>query len=54
MHDSTLDLFEHLGIPDDDIEALLLNSYKCKIIKSSPANIKLTYKEDIKNIKELL
>ncbi len=39
---------------DDDIEALLLNSYKCKIIKSSPANIKLTYKEDIKNIKELL
>ena len=22
MHDSTLDLFEHLGIPDDDNETL--------------------------------
>ena len=39
---------------DDDIEALLLNSLKCSMIMSSPTNIKVTYKSDIKYIKKLL
>lgn len=39
---------------DDDIESLLISLYKCKIIKSSPTNIKITYKDDLKYIKKLL
>ena len=39
---------------DDDVEALLLNSLKCSMIMSSPTNIKVTYKSDIKYIKKLL
>ena len=39
---------------DDDIEALLINNYKCSVVLSNPCNIKITYKSDIENIKKLL
>ena len=35
---------------DDDIELLIMNNFKCTIIKSSPDNIKSTYIDDIKVI----
>tara|TARA_B100001057_G_scaffold168869_2_gene169631 strand:+ start:37246 stop:37932 length:687 start_codon:yes stop_codon:yes gene_type:complete len=35
---------------DDDLEALHLNSYKVRIMKSSPFNVKLTYKSDFENL----
>ena len=35
---------------DDDLEALHLNSYKVRIMKSSPFNVKLTYKSDFDNL----
>ena len=39
---------------DDDIELLMINNFKCTIIKSSPDNIKATYIDDIKVIEKLL
>jgi len=39
---------------DDDIELLMMNNFKCTIIKSSPDNIKATYIDDIKVIEKLL
>jgi len=39
---------------DDDIELLMMNNYKCTIIKSSPDNIKATYIDDIKVLEKLL
>ncbi len=39
---------------DDDIEALMINNFKCSIVRSSPDNIKITYLEDIEVIKRLL
>ena len=39
---------------DDDIELLMMNNFKCTIIKSSPDNIKSTYIDDIKVIEKLL
>ncbi len=39
---------------DDDIELLMMNNFKCTIIKSSPDNIKATYVDDIKVIEKLL
>ena len=39
---------------DDDIELLIMNNFKCTIIKSSPDNIKATYIDDIKVIEKLL
>ena len=39
---------------DDDIELLMMNNFKCRIIKSSPDNIKATYIDDIKVIEKLL
>ena len=35
---------------DDDLEALHLNSHKVRIMKSSPFNVKLTYKSDFDNL----
>ena len=37
-----------------DIELLMMNNFKCTIIKSSPDNIKATYIDDIKVIEKLL
>ena len=39
---------------DDEIEAMTKLGYKVKIIKSSPRNIKLTYQDDVKVIKDLM
>ena len=39
---------------DDDIELLMMNNFKCTIIKSSPDNIKATYIDDIKVLEKLL
>lgn len=39
---------------DDDIELLMMNNYKCTIVKSSPDNIKATYIDDIKVLEKLL
>ena len=39
---------------DDDIEAMMMNNFKCSIVRSSPDNIKLTFLEDIEVIKRLL
>ena len=39
---------------DDDVEALILNNFKCSIVLSSPLNIKITYLSDINHIKRLL
>jgi len=39
---------------DDDIEALILNNFKCSMVLSSPLNIKITYLSDINDIKRLL
>ncbi len=39
---------------DDDIEAMMINDFKCSIIRSSPDNIKITFSEDIEVIKRLL
>ena len=39
---------------DDEIEAMTKLGYKVKIIKSSPRNIKLTYQDDVKVIKDLI
>jgi 2-C-methyl-D-erythritol 4-phosphate cytidylyltransferase len=39
---------------DDDIELLMMNNFKCTIIKSSPDNIKATFIDDIKVIEKLL
>ena len=36
---------------DDDVEAMTLFKYKVKMLKSSPSNIKITYKEDIDVVK---
>ena len=39
---------------DDEIEAMTKLGYKVKIVKSSPRNIKLTYQDDVKVIKDLM
>jgi 2-C-methyl-D-erythritol 4-phosphate cytidylyltransferase len=39
---------------DDDIELLMMNNFKCTIVKSSPDNIKVTYLDDIKVVEKLL
>ena len=39
---------------DDEIEAMTKLGYKVRIIKSSPRNIKLTYQDDVKVIKDLM
>jgi 2-C-methyl-D-erythritol 4-phosphate cytidylyltransferase len=39
---------------DDDIEAMMMNDFNCSIVRSSPDNIKVTFKEDIEVIKRLL
>ena len=39
---------------DDDLEVMHINSYKVKILKSSPFNVKLTYKEDLDKIKRVI
>ena len=39
---------------DDDIEAMMMNDFKCSIVRSSPDNIKVTFLEDIEVIKRLL
>ena len=39
---------------DDELEAMHINSYKVKIMISSPRNIKLTYKEDLKVLSDLM
>ncbi len=39
---------------DDDIESMIMNDFKCTIIRSSPGNIKVTFLEDIEVIKKLL
>ena len=39
---------------DDDIELLMMNNFKCTIIKSSPDNIKATYIDDINVLEKLL
>jgi 2-C-methyl-D-erythritol 4-phosphate cytidylyltransferase len=39
---------------DDELEAMHINSYKVKIMISSPRNIKLTYKEDLKVLSDLI
>ena len=39
---------------DDDVEAMTLFKYKVKMLKSSPSNIKITYKEDIDVVKDYM
>ena len=39
---------------DDELEVMYINSYKVKIMISSPKNIKLTYKEDLKVLSDLI
>ena len=39
---------------DDDIELLMMNNSKCRMIMSSPDNIKATYIDDIKVLEKLL
>ena len=39
---------------DDELEVMHINSYKVKIMISSPRNIKLTYKEDLKVLSDLI
>ena len=39
---------------DDDLEVMHINSYKVKILKSSPFNVKLTYREDLEKIKRVI
>ena len=39
---------------DDDLEVMHINSYKVKILKSSPFNVKLTYVEDLENMKRVI
>ena len=38
---------------DDDLEVMHINSYKVKILKSSPFNVKLTYIDDLEKIKRV-
>ena len=38
---------------DDDLEVMHINSYKVKILKSSPFNVKLTYIDDLEQIKRV-
>ncbi len=54
LYESLINIKKYNYVIDDDIEALLLNNMACKIIKSSPGNIKVTYSDDIEIIKRLL
>ena len=38
---------------DDDLEVMHINSHKVKILKSSPFNVKLTYIDDLEQIKRV-
>tara|TARA_B100000941_G_C28489944_1_gene547271 strand:- start:1075 stop:1758 length:684 start_codon:yes stop_codon:yes gene_type:complete len=39
---------------DDDLEVMHMNSHKVKILKSSPFNVKLTYMEDLEQMKRAM
>ena len=47
-------VLDHKYDIEDDIEALLINKFSCKMVISSPDNIKVTYDNDIDVIKRLL
>ena len=54
LNESIQNCLDNDYIIDDDIEALMLNNLKCSMVISSPANIKITYISDIKDIERIL
>ncbi len=47
-------ILDHNYEIEDDVEALLMNNCKCKIVMASPDNIKITHSDDIEVVKKLL
>jgi len=54
LYESLNYVLNHKYDVEDDIEALLINKYSCRMVMSSPDNIKVTYESDIGVVKRLL